>query len=133
RLNSKGELQPTGDPAIGVVFLSPNKVLANLSYDALKRADAGPAFISKPLNASGAWPGEGAFFYVFDRIPTANYITGTSFIVNWGVDTSNKIDYNRMHRLMISFTQMAIDMSHVSEQKLRMKSSKIVATGRGGS
>jgi hypothetical protein len=37
-------------------------------------------------------------------VPTANYITGPSYLLNWGISTIDKLDIARMRREAISFT-----------------------------
>ena len=51
-------------------------------------------------NANGTaddpvWPGEGQYLYGIGRIPDANYITGPTYLLNWGIDTTDKVDFRR--------------------------------------
>ena len=92
----------------------------------------------KPLNASGdgsadnaVWPGEGQYFYGLAKIPTANYITGPSFLLNWGMSTADKIDFDRMRREMIAFAQMQLDLSTIPKSDLSAESSLVITTGSG--
>ena len=52
-------------------------------------------------------------------IPTANYITGPSYLLNWGIPMTDKVDVARMRREAISFTQMLLDVSRVPRVHLR--------------
>ncbi|HWY24238.1 MAG TPA: hypothetical protein VNX47_04930 [Nevskia sp.] len=131
--DGNGRLAPTGKPEAGAFFVPKNQALANASYAALKGADAGPSFVLPPLNANGdgtadnpVWPGEGQYFYGEGHVPTANYITGPYYLLNWGVTTADKIDFERMRREMISFTQMQLDLSRVSSADLHAASAVVL-------
>lgn len=130
--DSNGLLAATGKPEIGAMFAPKIQALADASYDALKNAQASPAFVIQPLNASGngtaddaVWPGEGQYFWGIGGIPDANYITGPYYLLNWGVTTADKIDFNRMRNEMIAFTQMQLDLSRVSFTDLHTTSTVI--------
>lgn len=122
-INYEGQLVATGKPEIGVFFQPPIKALAELSFDALRNADAGPGAVLHPWNRSAdgieeaAWAGEGQYFWSLARIPTANYITGPNYLLNWGISTADKIDYDRMWRQMISFTQMQLNLGLVPREE----------------
>lgn len=130
--DSNGLLAPTGKPEIGAIFAPKIQALADASYNALKNAKAAPAFVLQPLNAGGngtaddaVWPGEGQYFWGIAGIPDANYITGPYYLLNWGVTTADKIDFNRMRDEMIAFTQMQLDLSRVSFTALHTTSAVI--------
>lgn len=131
--DANGLLAPTGKAEAGAIFVPKNQALADASYAALKRADADPSFVLPPLNANGdgtadnaVWPGEGQYFYGEAHIPTANYITGPYYLLNWGVSTADKIDFQRMRQEMIAFTQMQLDLSRVSSAELHASTSVVL-------
>ncbi len=131
--DSNGLLAPTGKPETGAFFMPKIQALVNASYDALKNANAAPAFVLPPLNPQGdgtadnaVWPGEGQYFYGEGGVPTANYITGPYYLLNWGVTTADKIDFTRMRNEMVAFTQMQLDLSRVSKTDLATVSPVIV-------
>lgn len=109
-------LRATGKPEVGVFFQPPIKALAELSYDEIRNADAGPSPVLHPWNRSvdsseeAAGAGEGHYFWSLARIPTANYSTGLNYLLNWGISTADKIDYDRMWWQMIAFTQMQLNL-----------------------
>lgn len=120
-----GVLAPTGKPEPGAIFLPNVTPLVDAAYAALQRADAAPSFVMPPLNPNAdggadtaAWPGEGQYFWAQGRITTANYITGPTYLLNWGITTADKVDYDRMRREAISFTQMLLDLSRVPVSSL---------------
>jgi hypothetical protein len=123
--DASGEMKLTGRPELGVVFVPENKAMVDASILALQRARAAPAMVLHPYVAntrspSGyGWPGEGTQLWTNGRIPTANYITGPTYLLNWGVPTTGKCDIDRMRRETIAFTQMALDLGRVPMRQLR--------------
>jgi hypothetical protein len=114
----------TGQPELGVIFVPENKVMVEASLAALERARAGPALALRPyVSVAGSpngygWPGEGTQLWTDGHVMTMNYITGPTYLLNWGIPTLNKCDINRMRREAISFTQMALDLSGASRASL---------------
>jgi hypothetical protein len=49
---------------------------------------------------------------------TMNYITGPTYLLNWGTPTLRKCDIPRVRREAISFTQMALDLSRIPRTSL---------------
>ena len=131
--DANGLLVPTGNPELGAFFTPKIQPLVDASYNALKNADAKPSLVVQPTNPGGngtaddpVWPGEGQYFYGIGGIPTANYITGPYYLLNWGVSTADKIDFDRMRNEMVAFTQMQLDLSRVSKTDLSTISPVIV-------
>jgi hypothetical protein len=119
-----GSTKPTGKPDFGGIFGPPNTAIADASLAMLRRAEAAPALVMRPLEENPgpgqpAWPGEGQYLWADGGIPTANYITGPSYLLNWGVDAAARIDFARMRREAMSFTEMTIQLSRVPRNKLR--------------
>jgi len=130
--DSNGLLAPTGNPELGAIFAPKIQALADASYNMLKNANAAPGFVLQPENPGGngtaddpVWPGEGQYFWGEGGIPTANYITGPYYLLNWGVTTADKIDFTRMRNEMVAFTQMQLDLSRVSKTDLSTVSTVI--------
>jgi hypothetical protein len=137
-LDADADLKYNGEPELGAIFLPQIQKFADASYDFFINADAGAGAVLKPLSASGTgtaddaiWPGEGQYFWGLGHIPTANYITGPSYLLNWGVTTADKIDFDRMEREMVAFAQMQLDLSRLSVADLSTQSSLVVTTGSG--
>lgn len=134
--DSNGLLVATGNPELGAFFTPKIQPLVDASYNALKNADAKPGLVVQPTNPGGdgsadnpVWPGEGQYFYGIGGLPTANYITGPYYLLNWGVSTADKIDFTRMRNEMVAFTQMQLDLSRVSKTDLATISPVIVPPG----
>ena len=97
------------------MFAPDSKALVDASFTALRRAKAAPAGVLKPLNpnASGvadepAWPGEGQYLFAVGGMPTSNYITGPTYLLNWGITTSDKVNFGRVRAEAIAFTEMIL-------------------------
>jgi len=122
--DAEGEMALTGQPELGVIFVPENKAMVDASLAALQRADAGPAlalrpYVSAPGSPNGyGWPGEGTQLWSDGHVMTMNYITGPTFLLNWGIPTRNKCDIARMRREAISFTQMALELATVPRASL---------------
>jgi len=122
--DAERQMALTGQSELGVIFVPENKAMVDASLAALQRADAGPAlalrpYVSAPGSPNGyGWPGEGTQLWSDGHVMTMNYITGPTYLLNWGIPTLNKCDIVRMRREAISFTQMALDLSQVPRASL---------------
>jgi hypothetical protein len=117
--DAEGQMALTGQPELGVIFVPENQAMVDASLAALQRADAGPALVLRPyVSAPGSpngygWPGEGTQLWSDGHVMTMNYITGPTYLLNWGIPTLHKCDIARMRREAISFAQMTLDLSRV--------------------
>lgn len=119
-----GSIKPSGNPELGAFFMPTNAALNTASYEQLVSAHAGPALVCNPLNPHPAsihvpaWPGEGQYLYNNAGIATTNYITGPTYLLNWGVDTVHRTDFARVRREAIAFTEMALRLGRVPRELL---------------
>lgn len=126
--DASGKLAPTGKPEPAAWFLPAIPALVTASRAAQQNADAAASFISLPTNPQGkgtpndaVWPGEGQYFWGQGRIPTVNYISGPYYLLDWGpaVTTVDKVDFDRLQRETVAFTQMLLDLSRLPWSDLR--------------
>ena len=100
-------------------------LLHELHAAVVRAVDAAPASVLRPYVAAAGspdgngWPAEGTSLWTLGAIPTTNYITGPSDLLNWGTPTMDKLDIGRMRRELVAFTQMLLDLSRVSAARLR--------------
>jgi hypothetical protein len=86
-----GRMGPTGRHEPGAMFAPGSTALVDASYEALVRAMAATSAVLRPLalEADGVttpvWPGEGQYLFARGGIPTSNYITGPTYLLNWGM------------------------------------------------
>jgi hypothetical protein len=124
-VDAQGRLAPTGQAEMSAIFTPKIAALIDASSAMLRRADATRSFVLPPQNpenkGTGAvvWPGEGQYFWGQGDISTVNYISGPAYLLHWGVSTADKIDYERMRRESISFTQMLLELSRIPVNELR--------------
>lgn len=118
--DASGKLVATGKFEPAALFTPNIPALIAASEKMQRDADAAPSSVALPTNPKGAgtannnvWPGEGQYFWGMGKIPTVNYITGPYYLLDWGpgVTTSDKVDYDRIHRETVAFTQMLLDLS----------------------
>jgi hypothetical protein len=51
-------------------------------------------------------------------IPTANYITGPTHLLNWGITTIDKLDFDRVRAEAIAFTEMILRLGRTPRDEL---------------
>jgi hypothetical protein len=69
-----------------------------------------------------AWPGEGQYLWNNGDIATANYITGPTYLLNAGVKTAARVNFNRVRHTAIGFTEMTLALGHVPKAELAVPS-----------
>ena len=122
---SNGRYGLTGGHEPGTFFTPESSPLVDASFAALRSAKAAPASVLRPYVAApgspdgNGWPAEGTDLWTAGAIPTTNYITGPSYLLNWGIATMDKLDVARMRREAIAFTQLVLDLSRVPRSRLR--------------
>lgn len=122
--NEKGVLTATGKKEFGALFTSNQPALVELSKQWPVNAKAGATFIMPPLHPNGSyaedsvWPGEGHYFWGAGGIPTINYLTGPAYLLNYGLDTVDFVDFDLLHRQTAAFTQMTMDLTRVPRSEL---------------
>ena len=120
-----GQMGPTGQWEAGAVFAPGSKALVDDSFTALRRGRPVPASVLKPLNpdANGtadaaAWPGEGQYLYALGHIADANFITGPTYLLNWGITTKDKCDHAQVRRQAKAFTQEILRLARTPRRRL---------------
>jgi len=120
-----GTMGPTGRWEPGAIFAPGSEALVDASFTALKRGKASPAAVLAPLDPNGngttepTWPGEGQYLFAQGGMPTANYITGPTYLLNWGITTTDKVDFGRVRREAIAFTEMILRLGRTPGKQLR--------------
>jgi hypothetical protein len=120
-----GRSRLTGHNEAGTIFTPESSALVTPSYEAIKRAADDPASVLRPFtSAPGSpdghgWPAEGTQLWTLGALPTANYITGPTYLLNWGIPTLDKLDVNLMRHEAISFTELLLQLSRTPASALR--------------
>jgi hypothetical protein len=114
-----GQLEP------GTIFTPESSAMVDASYTALARAADDPSSVLRPFVAAtgspdgNGWPAEGTQLWTMGAIPTANYITGPTYLLNWGIPTLDKLDLHRMHVEAMSFTELLMALARQPVARLR--------------
>ena len=120
-----GHSRLTGHAEAASVFTPETSALVNAAAGALKRSRDDPGSVLRPYVAApgspdgNGWPAEGTQLWTMGKVPTANYITGPTYLLNWGIPTVDKLDVALMRREAIAFTDMLLTLSHVPKARLR--------------
>jgi hypothetical protein len=118
----------TGKQEPGAIFAPGSPALVNASIAAIRRAATNPSYVLKPLTptANGtttpAWPGEGQYLFARGVAPRAisdaNYITGPTYLLNWGISTIDKLNHNAIRSQAIGFTEMILRLGRTPRHQL---------------
>lgn len=121
-----GAMGPTGLREPGAVFAPGSAALVKAAHEALARGKASPAGVLKPLNPAAvghpeedSWPGEGQYLYTIGGISDANYITGPTYLLNWGIETVSRCNHRRVRAESIAFTEMILRLGRTPRNELR--------------
>jgi hypothetical protein len=120
-----GHSHLTGTHEPGTVFTPETSPLVNHSFTALKGSRSAPSSVLRPyVPAPGSpdgngWPAEGTQLWTQGAVPTANFITGPTYLLNWGIPTTDKFNSALARRQAIAFTQMLLRLSRVPRSRLR--------------
>ncbi|WP_309045680.1 hypothetical protein [Marinobacter sediminicola] len=137
--DGQGQFFATGKHEPGTMFMPQNAVLQDLSQNWAQNADASPTYFMPPANPRDAtWPYMGQYLWGTSNIPVINYITRPAYLLNWGIDTIEFVDFDLMHRQTVAFTQLALDLTrvplaHLPQRKSSLAQSTQPAHGPGGS
>ncbi len=119
-----GRMGLTGRYEAAGIFAPGSKALVDAAHTMLKAANNHPGAVLKPLDptANGTttptWPGEGEYLFARGGLADANYITGPTYLLNWGIKTTDKLDFHRIRTQAVGFTEMILRLGRTPRQKL---------------
>jgi hypothetical protein len=120
-----GHFQLTGKLEPGAVFTPPNSFLVDGCFAALERAGAAPSSVLRPYvpdpespTGKTGWPADGTALWTRGSVPTANFITGPTYLLNWGIPTTDKFDAELARREATEFTRLLLELSSVPRDQL---------------
>lgn len=119
-----GQMVPTGNPEPGVWWSEDNAGLIEGGYLQLVQGGAAPGGVLFPLGEvlgdadgspdSALWPGEGQYLQAAG-INDINYITGPTYLLNYGISTTDKVDFAQVRSSAISLTDQALYYGRTSK------------------
>jgi hypothetical protein len=123
-----GSYQLTGRYEFGGSFAAPSQAYVDRMRAALQRARVTDDRVMRPwVPTPGrqqqlAWPGDGEAFWTLGGLPSGNFITGPSYLLNGDMPVAAMIDINAMRRQAISFLDLVLELTRTPLAQLRQES-----------
>ncbi|MGV0991188.1 MAG: Ig-like domain-containing protein [Mycobacterium sp.] len=127
-----GTMQPTGNAEPGVWWSRNYGGLVQGAFNQLVDGGLNPGGVLHGLgDALGAikghvptgvaddalWPGDGQYLQAAG-IPDINYITGPTYLLNWGITTVDKVDFSVIRQAAIAATDQALYYGRTPKDQL---------------
>jgi hypothetical protein len=115
----------TGQFEPATIFAPEISALVQPAGAALRRGNIDPGSVLRPFTAvpgspdGNGWPGEGTLLWTSGAIPTMNFITGPTYLLNWGIPVGHKIDVAKMRAESIAFTELLLTLGRTDRTRLR--------------
>jgi hypothetical protein len=115
--NSAGVYEPTGRYELGGFFSAPYSAIVDLGRAALLQANVTDDRLLKPFSPDPRapngkrWPGDGEGFWAMAGLPSLNFITGPTYLLGAGFDTSKLVDVAALRRHAIAFTDLVLQLT----------------------
>jgi len=80
-----------------------------------------PACSSRSTRTPAEWPTSrrGQYLFAVGEMPTSNYITGPTYLLNRGIRTTDMVNFKRVRAEAIAFTEMILRLGRTPRGKLR--------------
>jgi hypothetical protein len=120
---TRSHISRRAEPAL--FFVPESSALVRAARAAAARSGTGPTIVARPIGAAPVsprrrgYPAEGNALWTRAGIPTANFITGPTYLFNWGRSTMDKFDAGLMRSQTVAFTEMLLRLSLVPRSRLR--------------
>ena len=122
-----GVMAPTGNAEPGVWWSEDHAGIIEGGYQQLVQSGSAPGGVLLPLgevlsNADGSpgnplWPGEGQYLQAAG-ITDINYITGPTYLLNYAITTTDKVDFDQIRASAMSLTDQALYYGSQSKESL---------------
>jgi hypothetical protein len=115
--NAAGVYEPTGRYELGGFFSSPHSTAVTLGRAALVDAEVTDDRLLRPFSPDPRapngkrWPGDGEGFWAMAGLPSLNFITGPTYLLGAGFDTSKLVDVAALRRQAIAFTDLVLRLT----------------------
>jgi hypothetical protein len=115
--NSAGVYEATGRYELGGFFSSPYSTIVDLGRAALQDAKVTDDRLLKPFSPDPRapngkrWPGDGEGFWAMAGLASLNFITGPTYLLGAGFDTSKLVDVAALRRQAIAFTDLVLQLT----------------------
>ncbi len=125
--DATGGYQLTGKYEFGGSFAAPFQAYVDRMRAALQRARVTEDRVMRPwVPTPGreqqlAWPGDGEAFWTLGSLPSGNFITGPSYLLNGGMPVAGMIDIRAMRRQSIAFLDLILELARMPLAQLRQE------------
>jgi hypothetical protein len=122
--NAAGVYEPTGRYELGPFFSSPHSAVVDLARAALLEAKVTEDRVVRPFSPDPRapngkrWPGDGEGFWAAAGLPSLNFITGPTYLLGAGFDTSELVDVAALRRQAIAFTNLVLQLTREPAARL---------------
>lgn len=144
--DANGDLKPTGRHEAAAYFTSGGAAVVAADDRMVRSSSAAPAatcrpFVPNPLvldptkpqtllpglinvvtgkQPALMYPGEGTYLYSGGNLPNSNYLTGPTYLLNAGISTVDKIDFDRMRALSMALVRHTVELGAASPGAIAM-------------
>jgi hypothetical protein len=122
--SADGVYQPTGRYELGGFFSSPYSAAVDGARAALLEAEVTLDRVMRPFSPDPRapngkrWPGDGEGFWAAAGLAALNFITGPSYLLNAGFDTTKLVDVAALRRQAIAFTNLVLRLTREPAARL---------------
>jgi hypothetical protein len=125
--DANGNFNLTGDYELGGCFAAPFDALISPTRSALAEARVTENRVMRPFGTDSrspdglVWPGDGEGFWVMAGLPSTNFITGPTYLLNGGMSVGRFIDIKAMRRQAIAFTNLTLNLTRAPLDQLQRR------------
>ena len=123
-VDANGTFAATGQPEDGGFFASPYDAVIDPARASLQAAGFIPDRVMRPFLPDQrapdwvAWPGDGQPWWTMAGLPSANFITGPTYLLSGGISTVDKTDFTAMRRQAMAFTDLIVKLAAAPKDAL---------------
>jgi hypothetical protein len=126
--DASGQFTLTGRYEIGGAFDAPFNAVINPTRAAIQAANVTePPFVMRPYGTDSrspdglVWPGDGEGFWTIAGLPSGNFITGPTYLLNGGMRVAQMIDIAAVRRQSIAFTNLILTLGRTPLTELQRR------------
>jgi hypothetical protein len=125
--DANGEFKLTGGYEMGGCFAGPFDAVISPARAALADARVTEDRVMRPFGTDSrspdglVWPGDGEGFWVIAGLPSTNFITGPTYLLNGGMSVERFIDVNAVRRQAIAFTNLTLALTRAPLEQLQSR------------
>jgi hypothetical protein len=124
---ANGKFELNGEYELGGCFAAPFDAVIDPARAALQQARVTEDRVMRPFGTDTrspdglVWPGDGEGFWTMAGLPSTNFITGPTYLLNAGISVERFIDIDALRRQAIAFTNLTLDLTRVPLEQLQRR------------